>query len=315
MPKHTFALAGSTERIVTLSQSLVDTGSFEPTLVLSAAARPVGRRQELQIPAPIHWGRSLGLPVLSVDKKIDSAIQNQVLEHKAPDFLLVVDFRFMVPQWLLQWPRFGAINVHPSALPRWRGSSPSQFCLLYGESESAVTIMLMDTQLDHGPIIRSIPFSIPPSWTSREYYDHSFSLAHSHLADTLRDFFDKKLTAAPQQDASPTPIARQLSRADGFIPWELIIEPDRELDTKALAQANPLLATVAEQTKCDTQTLIYNAWRGLTPWPGIWTMVATLKGERRVKILEMSGPGQIMTGQIEGKTAAEWKQICPQILH
>lgn len=311
-PTTTFALAGSTQRSVAMAQALVNSGQFQPQWVVCPTAKPVGRQQTLNVSPTQIWAESHQLPVIHIENKIDESIRKAINNQEKVDFLLVVDFGYLVPDWLLQLPTTAPINIHPSELPRWRGSSPAQFSLLYGDTRSATTIMIMNSQLDQGPILTQQPFEIGPSWTQTEYYQRGFELAAQLLPQTLLDLATGKLSPTPQPGTSPTPTARQLTKQDSFVSWSLLQRlmsgaPVAETD---LADTSTLLISAAQQqTWLKT---IDQATRAFQPWPSLWSLVPTPKGPKRLKILSLMVGAQtieLKRVQFEGQQPADWSQV------
>lgn len=291
-------VAGSTHYTKVCAQSLTADSRFQVTGVLTPFPKPIGRKQEIT-KNPLHlWALEQQLKVTHVQNKINEATKVELGTEK-PDILLVVDFGYIVPKWLLSYPKIAPINVHPSDLPNWRGSSPAQFGLLFGERQAAVSIMKMDEKLDHGPIVGKIYFEIEPDWTAATYYQHAYELVAKQLADMLFDVVRNPNEATPQPEISPTPIARMLTRQDGFVPLEALhnILENKEAGTKVpLLEAYGLPSIPAS---------LFNMWRGLSPWPGLWTSVIKNDKSVRVKLLKMILTSQrliLKSIQYEGKT-------------
>lgn len=296
-------IAGSTDRTRICASALFADNRFEITGVITPTPKPQGREGVVQ-PNPIHtFAIAHDVPLVIVETSITQGLEEQVHRMiEQPDFLLVVDFGYIVPNWLLSWPKLAPLNVHPSALPSYRGSSPGQFVLIAGETQSAVTIMVMDELLDHGPIITSIPFAVDQDWTVADYYQHAFALVRESLAETIARFAETPDTTR-QPDTSPTVTARQLRRSDGYIPChilrELLCLP--ESVTPTMSDQQILLEKLGLPP---TSENIYNLWRGTHPWPGIWTTLPIKGKETRVKILSMKREGttiSVTTIQREGK--------------
>jgi methionyl-tRNA formyltransferase len=314
----TIAIAGSTARTRQCAQALAADPRFRVAWVLTSAAKPVGRHQVVA-PNPLAgWATEQMIEVVEVAKRIDEDVKEKLLSLPKPDVLLVVDFGYLVPSWLLQLPKVAPLNLHPSALPKWRGSSPGQFVLLAGEKDSAVTLMIMDEGLDTGPILKQLPLPVDPTWTMAEYYETAFGLACTHLADLVHDVITGKLQATPQPTDSPTSIARRLTREDGFVDMKLLewvtattpLKANPEIpwgDTSTLIQEAVGWRSVVPDRFAVAETL-ESAVRALSPWPGVWTTI----GGRRVKLLELSlnkktHALQIKTFQREGKKAQSSK--------
>ncbi|MDQ5951387.1 MAG: Formyl trans protein [Patescibacteria group bacterium] len=307
--KISIAVAGSTQRTVLCAEALRTDDRFEVTWVLTPVPKIIGRKKALTQNPLHHWAEAQAVSTILLEKKIDNAIKDAVLASDKVDFLLVVDFGYLVPKWLLELPQRAPLNIHPSLLPRWRGSSPGQFVLLYGEKESAVTLMVMDEDLDSGPVIAQLPFVVQPTWTQTEYYQHSFGLIQEQLPDLIADFAEGKTKAIPQPPFSPTPIARRLSREDGFIEWDSLTQ----LMTGSTSVVfNPLLNnTVAAHASL--ADLVSAACKAFTPWPGLWTVV----NDQRLKILSCHAKDQQLVldeVQLEGKQPTTWGKLKSQVL-
>ena len=148
-------------------------------------------------------------------------------------------------------PKFGCLNIHPSLLPKYRGPSPIQTAILNGDAETGTTLMLMDQQIDHGPIIAQKKIAITEEETGQTLHNKLADLSADLLIEILPDILANKITAKAQnhKKASYTKI---LTRDDG------------ELDFSKKAQ--------------DLERQI----RAFYPWPGTWLML----NDRRLKILK-----------------------------
>lgn len=298
-------IAGTTARTVICAKALAADPRFELTLIITPNPKPVGRQQQIT-QNPLHqFATQHDLPVILVEKKIDSILHDKLDTIAKPDFLLVVDFGYIVPQWLLDLPIIAPLNVHPSALPAFRGSSPGQFVLASGLTQSAVTLMVMDAKLDHGPLVAQFPFAVEESWTAGDYYHAAFELVGTTLAESIATFAKKKIST-PQPDISPTTVARMLERDDGFIPWDILTALSRGIPSPTPLPIHTLLGVDT------TPQTVVNLWRGLHPWPGIWTECMIQGTKKRVKILGCKLQGNSLTitqVQVEGKTPQPFSQV------
>jgi len=295
---HLVAIAGSSHKTLTCTQALIRRKDFSIGLVITPKAKPMGKKKLIE-PNPMEvYAQTHNLPIIFVDNRLEKSDFEQYLSKNFA-FLLVVDFGYLIPTWLLNWPKIAAVNVHPSALPRWRGSAPGQMVLLNGESTSAVSLIKLDQQLDRGPIISQYPFEVNPTWTQLEYYQHSFNLMAQHLGNDLLKFSQGQIKPMSQPDLSPTPIAKKLNKADSFVSWQ------------------ELLKVITKQDKKDS-TLIHSAqkWhqacKAYSPWPMLWTIIPTVKGEKRMKIIQTHLENHVLIlglVQIEGQKPAHWHQV------
>lgn len=327
---YTLAVAGTTTHTVLLAESLRTHQNFTVELAITPSPKPSGRTQALT-PNPLHqWALNHELPAVTFERSL-TEVRDHILATPQPDFLLVVDFGYLVPSWLLGWPRVAPINVHPSALPRWRGSSPGQFALLTGENPSAVSVMTMSEGLDEGPLLWQQTFEVLPSWTQLEYYQHSFELTRRHLPEILAKLAQGLLQPKPQPPATPTPIARKLSKSDAFVPWSQVTQalqvpttPITPLKPEELLvlltklhqeqPSTPLLESLLTQLASQHYPqLLSQAIRAFSPWPHVWSLAPTTKGERRVQLLTAhllpTGALQLDTIKLEGQTAGQWSQL------
>jgi methionyl-tRNA formyltransferase len=228
---------GTPEFAVPALQALLDAGHEIP-LVLTQPDRPAGRKHELQIPPVKQLATKLGLAVLQPERLKNNHELRALLEQIAPDAIIVVAYGRIIPQWMLDLPPYGNINVHGSLLPKYRGAAPIQWAVANGETETGVTTMLLDAGLDTGNTLLFHSLPIGPDTTSPELYPQLSRIGASLLLQTLSGLEQGTITPQPQDNAAAT-LAPILTREDG------------RLD---------LAHRTAHQT--------YNRWRGFNPWPG-----------------------------------------------
>jgi methionyl-tRNA formyltransferase len=287
-----FAVCGTTERTVQCAQALAADERFVLQWGVTPIPRPIGRKQVVT-PTPLEtWLQEKGVPVHRVEKSLKPLTETLQAETEI-DFLLVVDFGYLVPEWLIKMPKIAPINVHPSALPKYRGSSPAQFVLLYGEKDSAVAIMRLTAGLDEGPIISAPHLELNEAETQQSYYKKAFTLAAEHLPNVLFEYAQNG-QETPQPENSPTPIAKRFSREDGHIPYSALYKSMRELNYRfnesETAQLGSILRELlSAQAELTASTLIERSIRALNPWPGVWTTVPEYEGRTDVRLKLLSG--------------------------
>ena len=228
---------GTPEFAVPTLKALADAGHEIP-LVLTQPDRPAGRKQVLQIPAVKQLATKLGLPVLQPERLKTNSELRALLEQIAPDAIIVVAYGRIIPQWMLDSPRYGNINVHGSLLPKYRGAAPIQWAVANGETETGVTTMLLDAGLDTGNTLLSHSLPIGTDTTSPELYQQLSQMGATLLIQTLSGLEQGTIIPQPQDNAAAT-LAPILTREDGRL----------DLVTRTAREA-------------------YNRWRGFTPWPG-----------------------------------------------
>ena len=135
-----------------------------------------------------------------------------------PDLLVVAAYGLLLPPWLLDWPRLGAVNVHASLLPRWRGAAPIQYAILGGDAETGASIMKMDAGLDTGPVYSQRKLTIEAGETAGMLHDRIARLGGELLVETLPGIFNGELEPEPQHDALATHAPR-IGKSEGVLDW------------------------------------------------------------------------------------------------
>lgn len=330
MKKYSVAIAGTTHRTQQCAQALLESELFDISWVLTPVPKPIGRKQVITANKMDEFASNNGIITVWVDTKINSETQFELSRLEQPDFLLVVDFGYIIPSWLLELPKIAPLNIHPSQLPRWRGSSPGQFSLLFNDTKSAVTLMVMDEKLDHGPIIHQDFFEIDKNWDQNDYYIHAFNIMCHNLDTKIVKFAENPDSVIKQPDNSPTITAKMIKKDHAFIPWELVLaamqgekksqednddeQPDDyEKKYQSFSKASQLLQTAIMQNRSIPLT-IERASKAFYPWPHLWTLLPTSSGEKRMKILEVTYTPEndsieMITVHIEGKNKSQWRDI------
>ncbi len=232
----------------------------ELVAVVAQPDRPAGRGQALREPATKAWARSRGVPVLQPEKVRDGRLAAE-LAALAPDVLCVAAYGRILGKDLLELAPFGAVNVHGSLLPRWRGAAPIQWAIASGERETGVTIMQMDEGLDTGDMLLQRALPIGPEDTTETLAPRLAALGGEALVAALELLEGGDLVPV-RQDAAQATLAPILTREDGKVDWTL------------------------------PATRIADRLRAFSPWPGAYT---TLDG-RAVKLLSARAGGAPAAG-------------------
>ena len=237
---------GTHEFAATILKELLASDFLSIDLVLTQPDRKVGRKQVIE-ESPVK--KLASARKLSIDQP--ESLKNYSL-HFTPDLNIVAQYGLIMPKKIVESPKFGSINVHGSLLPKYRGASPIQMAIVNGEKETGITIMQMDEKMDHGPILtqKSLPIDEDDNYTA---LSHKMAVMGSKLLiDTIPKYVSGIIKPQPQE-GEPT-FTKLLSKEDGMVDFK------------------------------KTTDEIYNQYRGLTPWPGIWT---TWNG-KRIKLLKIS---------------------------
>jgi methionyl-tRNA formyltransferase len=181
--------------------------------VVTSPERAVGRRQALT-PTPIGaLAAELGLAPVLTPVRLRAAESLAAVLALRPALAVLVDYGQLVPAPLLGLPH-GALNLHPSALPRWRGASPIPATILAGDAATAVTLMRMDEGLDTGPIVAREPVALAGDETAPALEAHLAAIAAGLLERSLGPWLAGQLPAVPQTPVGAT-LTRPLRREDG----------------------------------------------------------------------------------------------------
>lgn len=259
---------GTPEFAVPTLRRLVQAGHVIE-LVLTQPDRPAGRRMEMQEPPVKKVATELGLRLLQPEKIKTNEQLRAVLESIRPDAIIVVAYGRIIPGWMLELPRFGNINLHGSLLPKYRGAAPIQWAVANGESETGVTTMRLDAGLDTGDILLKERVPIGPETTAAELYPKLAEVGAELMIETL-DGLSRGAILPKQQDHTQATLAPILSREDG------------RMDLEAR-----------------TAQVVYNRWRGLSPWPGAH---AVFRG-RRFIVHRMHLADELATSLVPGELA------------
>ncbi len=198
----------------------------EIVCVYSQPPRPKGRGHKVQ-PSPVHeYAESKNIPVFN---PLNFKTPESIEEFKAnnADVTIVAAYGLILPQAVLEAPKYGCLNIHASLLPRWRGASPIQRAILEGDSETGVTIMQMDKGLDTGDMLTKKTVPITPQTTASSLHDQLAALGGPMVLDVLNSIENLN---PEKQDDTKTIYAPLLKKEDGVINWnKTAIEIDRQI--------------------------------------------------------------------------------------
>jgi len=221
------AFAGTPEFAVPTLAALRESSVTIP-LVLTQPDRPAGRGRRLR-PSPVKEAAlAAGLRV-EQPQSLKSRETLADLTALSVDLLVVVAYGLILPQWVLDWPRLGAVNVHASLLPRWRGAAPIQRAILAGDCETGVSIMQMDRGLDTGPVYTTASVAIGPRDTAASLHEVLAGLGARALLGVLPRILDGSLPSTPQP-ASGASYAPKIEKSEALIDWHAsAAEIDRQI--------------------------------------------------------------------------------------
>lgn len=204
---------------------------FEIVAIVTAQDKPVGRKQILTPPPVKKWAQENNLPVLQPDK-IRKPEWVEKIKELAPDLIVLCAFGQIIPQEILDVPKYKALNIHPSLLPKYRGASPIQSAILNGDTETGVCLMIMDAEMDHGDIIEKSKIQITnPKITFKELSKQLSDAGAELLIKTLPDYIAGKIKPQEQDHAQAT-LCKLIKKEDGKIDWN---KPAQEIERQIRA--------------------------------------------------------------------------------
>ena len=269
---------GTADLSHTSLQALAARAEFSIVAVVTRPDRPKGR--ELKVaPSPVkELALNLGVPVLQPERARQEDFVEQ-LRRLTPDLIAVAAYGQILPQTILDLPRFGCLNVHTSLLPKYRGAAPIQWAILNGEARTGVTIMKMDAGLDTGPVLNQGETDIFPEDTAETLHNRLADLGAFLLVQTIPDYVSGRIVPRPQP-AEGASYAPKIKKEDGHINW-----------------THPAHA-------------IWNRVRGLRPWPGAFTFLPPeprpwLLKIWQAEVSDLSGtPGEVLRADKSGLVVA-----------
>jgi methionyl-tRNA formyltransferase len=223
-----FIFFGSSEFAKIILKKLLDF-KMKPFLVITNPPRPKGRKKILS-PTPVYLlAQENNIPVLTPEKLNDQDFINEFKKLK-PDLVILTAYGKIIPSELLNVPSKGFINLHPSLLPQWRGATPIQSAILNGNTETGISLILMDEQVDHGPIIQSAKYKIQEKRLIYEELSTELAILGAELIiETIPRFLKGEISPVPQ-DHSLATYCQKILPEDEKIQWnEANIQIDRKV--------------------------------------------------------------------------------------
>ena len=236
----------------------------EIMVVVTQPDKPKGRKGELT-PSPVKTiAVEKGIKVYQPVRVREQEFV-EILRGYNPDVIIVVAFGQIIPESILEIPKYGCVNIHGSLLPKYRGAAPIQWAVLDGEKETGVTTMLMDKGIDTGDILLKRVINLAEDETAGSLFDKLMVLGAETILETLEGLENGSITPEKQGE-SPTDYAKMLTKAMGLIDF-----------TRTAAELDCFI-------------------RGMNPWPSAYTTLdgKTLKIWRAKPVAEKGKAGSVL---------------------
>ena len=255
------------------------TNRFTVVGVVTAPDSLEGRKKTLT-PSPVkQWFSKHDSNETILTPEQYNNITMQQLRDLTPDIFVVAAYGKILPQEVLDIPTYGSINIHPSLLPKYRGPSPIQTAILNDDKETGVTIIKMDEEVDHGPILTQWSVQISTTDTFESLHTALFQQTAAKLPAIIADYREGKITPAVQNDAEAT-YCLKITREDGLIDLNKPVDP----------------------------SLVDRKIRAFYPWPTAWIRLDKDYGGQAKKgmVLKLLPGGKV---QLEGKNIVSKKDF------
>ena len=254
----TLSFFGSHVFAVSILDALIAAPNIEVAYIITQPDKPAGRKKELQSPPVKVFAQTYPhIPLFQPE-----TLKNYTLPDTPIDLCVVAQYGNIIPERIITAPKHNTLNVHTSLLPQYRGASPIQSALIDGQTTTGTTIMCMDKGLDTGPTLAQKAITIDPDDTYITLSEKLATLSAELLITTIPEYVTGTILPQKQNDEKATH-CKQIKKEEGQIDWR------------------------------KTAQEIYNRYRGLYFWPGIWT---TWNG-KRLKLLSIEpATEQVATG-------------------
>ncbi len=297
--------------------------SIEVKLVVTQPDQPVGRKQILT-PSPVKLVAQKH--TIDVIESLEFNSKFTTLNSKLQDIDLAIIYYYgrIISKDILELPQYGFWNIHFSRLPQYRGTSPATFSLIMGDDETAVSLVLTDAKLDHGDLIVQKKTSIERDESRIELESRLNEISYELVKEKLLSLNSNWKTNLQHQDHSKATYTLFPTKNHGFITLSILKKAmnNEPLTTEEIPS---LIKDYLEKNNIrnlkleirNSAKIVYDYFRGLSPWPGIWTNVEIKDKITRLKITDVSLNSQFSSAdrqtnfqinkvQLEGKNEVDF---------
>jgi len=270
---------GTPEFAAVILKSLVD-NKYNIVAVFTQPDKKVGRKQKIEFSPVKDLALKNKIKIFQPESLRDSGLDEEIKSIK-PDLFVVAAYGKIFSKGILEIPKYGAINVHASLLPKYRGASPVQCAILAGEKETGITLMKMNEKMDEGDILAQEKIEIGEDEKADILLKRLSKTGADMIVGFVPDWTQGKIKPVPQNH-SEVSYCKQVLREDGKIEWN----------------------SSAEE--------ISRAWRAYHPWPGIYSVLSLKNQLKRLKLLEIEIVPNMNTGEKNGKIIEYNQKIAVQ---
>lgn len=306
---------GTPDYVIPALEALKDAG-YEIVAVVTQPPKPVGRKKVLT-PSPVSlWAKAHG--ILVFDGKPREIVED-LKKFGAKIGVLAAYGRILPPELLAVFPH-GILNIHPSLLPKYRGASPIQAAIAAGEEKTGVTIIKLDEEMDHGPIIAQFTEEIRENDTAGTLRERLFKKASDVLITILPAYLESS-TELREQEHEKATYTTLLKKEHGFIPPRYIAATLKGDAFQSLQKEGWQIPFIKDYSLVPSAYALECFIRAMSPWPGAWTLLRSKSfgGQaKRLKILKAHVEKDPITYhlslipdlvQLEGKNPVSWKEF------
>lgn len=294
---------------------LLENQHLEISLVVTQPDRPMGKRLQ-PTPTPVKQAaHTHGMKVY--DKEIhDEATRKDLektIQESDPVLGILYAYGALIPESIINLFPQGIWNVHPSLLPLYRGPSPTAYPLLLGDSKTGVSIMKLVKKLDAGPLVAQTEKTIDISDTRSSLEDILTVYGADLINNKVKDMINGIAVSVKIQDEAKSTYTRLLKKEDGYIPLSLLLKGmhgEEILTDEIPSIIHDYMIKYDIFPPYTAAEIIRNMIRAFSPWPGVWTMVDTNQGKKRLQIQKAKIENNfliITEVKLEGKKPVDFK--------
>ncbi len=306
-----FIFFGTPKFAAIVLEKIIEAG-LKPTALVCNSDEPIGRKKIITAPAAkqLLLDKKINIPVFQ-PKKL-SEIKTELKNINA-DVFIVAAYNKIISEEIINIPKFKTIGVHPSLLPAYRGPSPIQTAILNGDKKTGIDLFLIDKEVDHGPILANTECEIAENDNYETMTEKLANLGAKLIINELPKYLAEEIKPLEQNHEKATFTKKFLTK-DGFVELPVYLTDCHSRESGNPESEKTWIPGQARNDKAEKASaeLIFNKIRALNPDPGVFTLVNTKNGQKRLKLLEAAlndGKLELLRVQPEGKKPMSYKDF------